>query len=224
MCRGLYDMATTFNIPMTSGKDSMKNDFRRDGVKISVPPTILYSMVARLDDVRKVVTSDYKVAGDVVYLVGTTYNELGASEFYHLHSVLGANVPKVRRDVALARYHRMEEAHDACLIQSSHDLSDGGLAVTVAESAFGGMLGCSLTLPDDDLSTQAWLYSESHSRFLVTTKPEDAEAFEAVMGADCTRLGVVTDDSQVVVTRQGKTLIDVDVARLLNAWSMGLEK
>jgi len=67
MSEGLYDMATFFDIPLTSGKDSMKNDFKADGVKISIPPTILYSMTAKIPDVRKTVTSDFKQAGDLVY-------------------------------------------------------------------------------------------------------------------------------------------------------------
>ena len=69
-------------IPLTSGKDSMKNDFKADGVKISVPPTVLYSMTAKMEDVRRAVTSDFKQADDVVYLLGETYDELGGSEYY----------------------------------------------------------------------------------------------------------------------------------------------
>ncbi|HMS53005.1 MAG TPA: hypothetical protein PKD56_11800, partial [Chitinophagales bacterium] len=67
-----------------------------DGVKISVPPTILYSMVAKIPDIRKTVTSYFKASGDLIYQLGETYNELGASEYYALHGYLGANLPIVR--------------------------------------------------------------------------------------------------------------------------------
>ncbi|NPA44215.1 MAG: phosphoribosylformylglycinamidine synthase, partial [Chlorobi bacterium] len=79
MCEALYDMSTFYDIPMTSGKDSMKNDFKAEGVKISVPPTIVYSMASKIKDVRNTITSDFKTVGDLIYQVGTTYNELGAS-------------------------------------------------------------------------------------------------------------------------------------------------
>jgi phosphoribosylformylglycinamidine (FGAM) synthase-like enzyme len=83
-----------FDIPMTSGKDSMKNDFKAEGQKISVPPTILYSMASKIKDIRKIVTSDFKAAGDIIYQLGKTYDELGASEFYRLYDEIGSNVPK----------------------------------------------------------------------------------------------------------------------------------
>ncbi|MCK4957077.1 MAG: phosphoribosylformylglycinamidine synthase, partial [Candidatus Cloacimonetes bacterium] len=141
MNEALFDSSTYYNIPMTSGKDSMKNDFKAGKVKISVPPTILYSMVAKIDDVRKTITSNFKAKDDLIYVLGKTYNELGGSEFYRLFNELGANVPKVRRDDAMKLYKNVMQANDKNLIESSHDISDGGLAVTVVESAFGGQFG-----------------------------------------------------------------------------------
>jgi phosphoribosylformylglycinamidine synthase subunit PurSL len=81
MCQALADMALAYHVPMTSGKDSMKNDFRAGGKKISVPPTVLYSVAADIADVRRTVTSEIKEAGDGVYVLGRTRDELGASEF-----------------------------------------------------------------------------------------------------------------------------------------------
>lgn len=141
MTEALFDMSTFFDVPMTSGKDSMKNDFRADGVKISVPPTLLFTMVARMPDVRKAITSEFKAVGDVIFLVGATYDELGASEFYRLHGYLGANAPQVRPADAKRCYLGVMAAQAADLIVSSHDLSDGGLAVALAESCLGGDLG-----------------------------------------------------------------------------------
>jgi phosphoribosylformylglycinamidine (FGAM) synthase-like enzyme len=95
-------MATFFDIPMTSGKDSMKNDFKAEGVKISVPPTILYSMVSKLDDVRNVVTSDFKTAGDLGLSnwVKLTMNWVLPSFTNSTNELLGANVPKVRKEAS----------------------------------------------------------------------------------------------------------------------------
>ena len=224
MCEALYDMATYFDIPLTSGKDSMKNDFKADGVKISVPPTILYSMTAKVDDVRKTVTSDFKAAGDLVYQLGVTKDELGASEFYKLHDVLGANVPKVNKEAAKALYLAVMEANKAGLIESSHDLSDGGLAVTLVESAFGGEFGveANLDVLEAGLSTNAKLFSESHSRFVVSVRPENQAAFEAILGSNAYLLGNVTANKEVKITANGQTLVDLPTEALLDAWAGGL--
>ena len=222
MNEALFDMATFFNIPMTSGKDSMKNDFIKEGVKISVPPTVLYSMVAKIPDVRQTVSSDFKQAGDLIYLVGHTYDELGASEFYKLLGELGAKVPKVRKEDALRIYRKMMAAHDGKLLASSHDLSDGGLAVALAESAFGGNLGVEVDLPDNGLSLNALLFAESHSRFVVSVAPEHRQAFEARLADDAQLLGEVTSDGMFTVRFKGQTVIDLPVSDLLTSWRSGL--
>ncbi len=223
MCEALFDMSTYFSIPMTSGKDSMKNDFRGEGIKISVPPTILYSMAAKMDDVRVAITSDLKAAGDRVYLVGTTYDELGASEYYHLHGHLGANVPRVRREAARALYLKVQEATAAGLVQSCHDLSDGGLAVALAETAFGGGFGVEGTLDDQGLPTAAQLFSESHSRFVMSVRPEDADRFEAIIGDQARRLGDVTLSPRLILRRRGSAVVDATLDDLLDAWNRGVE-
>ena len=222
MCQALRDACVAYCIPLTSGKDSMKNDFKADGVKISVPPTVLYSMTAKMPDVRRAVTSDFKQAGDVVYLLGETYDELGGSEFYHLYNELGANVPKVNFAKAKALYTLVGEANDQALIQSSHDLSDGGLAVALAECCFGrDELGAALTLPVGSLSATAALFSESHSRFVVTVAPEDVWAFESILEERATRLGTVTDNGRLQVQHGSTVLLDADTQALRAAWTNG---
>jgi len=224
MCEALYDMATHFAIPLTSGKDSMKNDFKADGVKISIPPTILYSMTAKIDDVRQTVTSDFKAAGDLVYQLGDTYNELGGSEFYKLYDELGANVPKVRKDAAKELYLKVMQANKQGLIASSHDLSDGGLAVAFAESAFGGQLGATIDLEalGNVLDVNAKLFAESHSRFLVSVAPNNQATFEAILGKKAHLLGKVTEDKQLTINHNGETLVKLSTNALLEAWSSGL--
>lgn len=224
MNEALYDMAIYFNIPMTSGKDSMKNDFKKGDVKISVPPTILYSMVAKIDDVRKTLTSDFKEVGDVIYQVGKTYDELGGSECYALFDVLGANVPKVRKDDAKRIYDKMSQAHTNGLIASAHDMSDGGLAVALAESAFGGKKACKINIPGAEIGALAKLFSESHSRFVVSVEPSKVDDFEAIFADDCIRLGKVTDDNMMSVVIENNEVIKSKVSDLQEAWINGLRK
>ncbi|GAB3303364.1 phosphoribosylformylglycinamidine synthase subunit PurL [Hymenobacter tenuis] len=221
MCQALRDATAAYCIPLTSGKDSMKNDFKADGVKISVPPTVLYSMTAKIEDVRRTITSDFKQADDVVYLLGETYDELGGSEFYQLFDELGANVPKVRFEEAKALYTLMGQANEKGLIQSCHDLSDGGLAVALAEATFGHGFGANVELPATGLGLSAQLFSESHSRFVATVAPEDVVAFEQHFGARATRLGVVTQDSQLTVRHNGQTVISASTAALRHEWTNG---
>ena len=223
MNEALYDSSTYYNIPMTSGKDSMKNDFKAGKIKISVPPTILYSMVAKIDDVRNTITSNFKAKGDLIYVVGKTYNELGASEFYKLYNKVGANVPKVRRDDAMRIYKKVMEANDETLIESSHDISDGGLAVTVAESAFGGQFGVNLNLDIfKDLSRKAILFSESHSRFVVAVRPENQSQFAKLMGEDAKRIGMVTDHKIFSVDYHNENIINIPMQTLQDCWDNGL--
>ncbi len=224
MCEALYDMATYFDIPLTSGKDSMKNDFKADGVKISVPPTILYSMTAKIDDVRQTITSDFKAEGDLIYQLGTTYNELGASEFYKLQGELGANVPRIRKEAAKDLYLKVMAANAKKLIESSHDLSDGGLAVTLVESAFGGEFGLNVNLDalGNDLSDTAKLYAESHSRFVVSVRPDNQAAFEAIFADKAYLLGTVTTQKQISITSNNQNVINLPTDALLEAWSGGL--
>lgn len=224
MCEALYDLSTFFGVPMTSGKDSMKNDLRADGVKISVPPTVLYSMVARLDDVRRAVTTELKAPGDLIYLLGETYDELGGSQLYRLHGELGANVPRVRKERAKVLYERVSRAHDGGLLESCHDLSDGGLVVALAEAAFGGGVGFEVQLTRTDLSVLMQLYSESHSRFIVSVRPENRAAFESLLGTDSALLGKVGGSRAVVRGPAGERLVDVPVEELLAAWQRGLEE
>jgi phosphoribosylformylglycinamidine synthase len=225
MNEALYDSSLHYNIPMTSGKDSMKNDFKAGKIKISVPPTILYSMVAKLDDVRQTITSNFKAAGDLIYVLGETYDELGGSEFYKLFGEIGAHVPRVRRESAARLYQKVQAANEHNYIESCHDISDGGLAVTAAESAFGGLFGAKLSLDNlPDLSLAAKLFSESHSRFIVSIKPDNQAKFENILQQDATYLGKVNNCKDFVITEAGKTIIDLPMANLQNVWDKGLEQ
>ena len=101
--RALDDVCRVYNLPCISGKDSMKNDATLHGEKISIPPTILFSLIGNHSDVRKAVSSDFKSVGDRIYLCGESHHELGASELSYMlrdesngKSGIGGRVPKNR--------------------------------------------------------------------------------------------------------------------------------
>jgi phosphoribosylformylglycinamidine synthase len=219
-------MGTYFNLPFTSGKDSMKNDFYGDGVKISVPPTILYSVTALMDDIDDIITTDFKNSGDLIYQVGETYNELGGSEFYKLFGYLGKNNPLVRFDKAKDLYNKFIISSEKKLIESSHDVSDGGMLVALVEKSFGSFnLGFDVDISNIEISCDyniekniIKLFSESNSRFIVTVKEENKDIFEEIFKSRVFYLGKVTDNKKVRVFDGEKLLIDIDKSVLLNCW------
>lgn len=223
MNMALYDMSTTYNIPMTSGKDSMKNDFKAEFAKISVPPTILYSAVAKIDDIRNTITTEFKAESDLIYQLGKTYDELGGSEFYQLFHELGANVPEVRKVRAKILYKKIIKANEENLIESCHDISDGGLAVALAECCIGSGLGAEINIDIDELDLNALLFSESHSRFVISVKPENRNDLEAIMMNDAILLGKVTSEPVMSLSDWENSIIKLDINSLQKAWEGGLE-
>ena len=139
--KALYDYTVIFGTPCISGKDSMKNDYMHGGLKISIPPTLLISAISRIRDVTKSVTMDFKEADDLILVIGTTHAELGGSEYFAHLGLTGNIPPKVDGKKARQTYRALERAIRSGIIRSAHDASDGGIGVTLAESAFAGDLG-----------------------------------------------------------------------------------
>ncbi|GFO69826.1 phosphoribosylformylglycinamidine synthase subunit PurL [Geomonas limicola] len=231
--KALYDYCTVFSLPLISGKDSMKNDFYDGTTKISIPPTLLFSVIGKMEDARKAVTMDVKRPGDLVYLVGVTKNELGGSEYLAQQGYVGNSVPKVDAQAALASYRAYHKALNDGLVASCHDLSDGGLAVAAAESAFAGGYGIELDLAlvafagaAGEKSDAVLLFSESASRLLVTVRPEKANAFEAALaGSVCAKIGAVRGDQTFTVTGlSGAEIVKAELADLKEAWQAPLRE
>jgi len=145
-CKGLQDACLAYELPLISGKDSMKNDARIGDRKLSVRPTLLVTLMGIIEDVRKAITTDFKGEGDRVYLLGITAEGLGGT---YLEQVLGkrlGSLPHFDPKEARRLYIRLHEVIEKGLVVSCHDISDGGLAVAVCESALGGRLGATITL------------------------------------------------------------------------------
>ena len=141
-------MAIALGTPFISGKDSLNNEFRPLGAKepISIPPSLLISALGQVDDVRRCVTMDLKRPGNLLISVGVTKNELGGSHFALVEGLAGGEVPKVDAAVAKKTFAALHQAIDAGLVRACHDLSEGGLAVAVAEMAFAGGFGAKIDL------------------------------------------------------------------------------
>ncbi len=228
--QALYDYCVAFGVPLISGKDSMKNDYQIGDRKISIPPTVLFSVIGKIDDIRTAQTMDVKRPGDLVYLLGITRDELGGSEYYAQRGELGANVPRVDAVTALERYRTLNLAQEQGLIASCHDLSDGGLGVALAESAFAGGYGMKIDLnrveTDGSLREDQVLFSESQSRLLLTIAPEQRQRFETLFARQsCRLIGEVLQEPVLRVEGDdNQPLLELNITELKTAWQAPLRE
>jgi phosphoribosylformylglycinamidine synthase subunit PurSL len=228
-CRAVRDMCLAYEIPLLSGKDSMYVDGHlpgRHGVthKISALESLQFSATSVLADVHRCVTLDPKVAGDWVYVIGATRDELGASAYYDLLGYTGCRVPQVTPDDFLPLYRALYNAIEKGLTASVHGIYRGGLGVHLAMKAMAGGLGMDVDLSavpvPETLREDKILYSESAGRFIVTLDPKNQSAFEKLFdGMPVSRVGQVTAEPRLVVRGlDGKGIIDLTVPALREAW------
>lgn len=200
-CAGLHEICTSYGTPLVSGKDSMKNDYRGqiglgEALVISVPPTLMVTAMAQVT-MGTAVTSDFKAAGDVLYLLGGLGGGLAGGEWAH-QSRLGSDLSAPTLDLArnLALYRTYRDVVRARLLRSGHDVSDGGWLIAVAEGCIGGRLGAAL----EGQYTDEALFNEAPGRFVVSVAPEHINAFETALAAhNPMRLGVVTADNTLAL-------------------------
>ncbi|MBK8179011.1 MAG: hypothetical protein IPK67_09020 [Planctomycetes bacterium] len=231
--RACYATAKAFGTPFISGKDSLNNEYRVGEQTIVIPPTLFVTAVAPLPDVGRAVSMDFKEAENRIYLVGLTHGELGASQYLLQRGEFGGRAP--RPDLALAP-RRLAALHGALrqgLARSCHDLSEGGLAVALAEMAFAGGLGAEVELarvPTAPLQggydgDSVRLFSESCTRFLVEVRPEHAAEFERRLADhDCAPIGRVTAVPRLRILGPGaRPRVDLDLESLRRAHQGGFQ-
>jgi phosphoribosylformylglycinamidine synthase subunit PurSL len=223
-CQACYDFAVAFKAPFISGKDSLYNESPLG----PVTPTLLITAIGVIPNIQSTTSMNLKSAGNYIYLIGETFNELGGSEYYKLEGYLGESVPKVRGAKAKRTFKVVTRAIDEGLVKSCHDLSEGGLGVAAAEMAFAGSFGLELDLrkvPGKELTRNDFvLFSESNSRFLIEVSEQDRGLFEELMwGKGCVQIGKVTEEQKlVVVGLNGKSVIDASLETLRRSWKKTL--
>jgi len=220
-----YDIAKAFGTPFISGKDSLNNEFNAGKKTVSIPPTLLISAISVMPDVRKSISSDVKEAGNVLYVVGKTYNELGGSQYFVVSRKKGGYVPKVRIDAAIKTMKRLTAAIKNGYINSAHDCSEGGIAVCVSEMLFSGGMGADISLKGVSIEKginrdEIIMFSESNSRFIVEVAPGKEKEFKKFMrGIDLSRIGTVTESKKLMVRGvKGKPVVNVDIDKLKETW------
>ncbi len=228
-CWALQDMCRAYGIPLLSGKDSMYVDGHLTGRygethKVSALETLQFATISVVPDITRCVSMDSKMADDLIYVVGLTRNELGASEYYEHLGYVGLNVPRVRSGEFVALYRAISDAVAKGLVASVHGVYRGGLGVHLSMVAMGGGLGMHVDLRkvpaeaarrDDTL-----LFSESAGRFIVTVDPRRQDEFEAGFAAlPCACIGTVTAEPLLKVGGlQGQAVASIPVSDLKAAW------
>jgi len=225
-----YDAAMVFETPFISGKDSLNNEFVcEDGTRIAIPYTLLISALGLVDDVNHCVSMDAKQPGNLLFVVGLTRNELGGSHYYKIKGHQGANVPRVDLHAARETARRIHQAIVQGLVVSCHDCSEGGLAVALAEMALAGGVGIEADLrglPADEgcHRTDALLFSESNSRYVVEVPAAQYDAFARLMlNLPFGQVGEVVPAAHLrVVDRNQRGVIQQDIEALREAWKRPL--
>ncbi len=224
--KACYNIALAYGTPFISGKDSLNNEYRDSstGETLSIPPTLLISAISIIPDIDKAVSMDLKSSGDLIYIVGKTYNELGGSHYYYIRGYIGNNVPKVDPVEGKNLMNKLSKAISMGLVKACHDCSEGGIGVSAAEMAFAGGYGMKISLvdvPREDIErNDTILFSESNTRFIVEVSKESQAEFEKVMdGATIAVIGEVTREKVFNVYGQnGKLVVSADIADLKSAW------
>ncbi|MFW6080616.1 MAG: AIR synthase-related protein [Desulfosalsimonas sp.] len=227
-CRALSDTCLAYGIPLLSGKDSMYVDGHLPGRynethKLSALETMQFSATGVIEDINRCVTMDFKFPGDLVYVIGETRDELGASEYYDRFGYTGLNVPALEPESLLPAYEAVHRAVCGNLVCSLHGVYRGGLGVHLAMCAMAGNLGLSADLDlvpaGRHLRPDHLLFSESPGRFIATTAPGNRAEFEAVLGDHpfaC--VGETREDGIFELEAAGVKIASLQSSELKSAW------
>lgn len=215
---GMAEACRAFAIPVTGGNVSFYND--TEG--ISIYPTPVLGVVGLVDDVSKAVSPGFKGTGDVVVLLGESKEELGGSEYLKTVFNLEKGLPpQIDLDVEKKIQELCLEAIAQGLILSAHDISEGGLAVTVAECSFWGKpkIGCILDL-DDNIRPDALSFGESQSRIIVSIKSSNLSALLNLAKQKGVKVKVIgkTQGKKIIIRHAGREIINLPVENLYRVW------
>lgn len=202
--QGMSDVARRFNLPVISGNVSFYNE--TEGVTVNPSPVVSVAGAIDLKDIR---TTPFKNESDVIILIGNTHPELDGSEYHKsMHGVMQGKAPQVDMEAEFQSAQavlKMVKKDDQGNITAVHDLSSGGLAVSLAEMALEGGWGATVDLSrvpgDGDMTPIQVLFSESHARYLLTVREEYANDITNTlrnMGVPAASIGRVEGNSLVI--------------------------
>jgi len=228
--KGMSVTAEVYGAPFVSGKDSFYNYFKTDEGPISIPCTLLVSGFGIVEDPKHIVGASIRGAGHKLALVGEASSGLAGSVFARIvkngteeEDVDFPVGPDFDEEMALADYRSYHELVKQGIVLSAHDISEGGLAVTLAEMGFSGKAGLKVDLAEvptrDDTPAAEHLFGETPGRIVFEF---DEKHSDAVHDAGFTIIGETTDDGQLVIANGDDPLINVAISELKPIWKQGL--
>ena len=196
--KGMSEACTKFETPVTGGNVSFYNQSSDEG---PVFPTPTIGMLGVLDDIKSFMTSDFKAAGDLIYLIGESVNDIASSQYLaSFHNITACPAPYFDLEKEYAMHQVIKQLISQRLIASAHDVSDGGLYIALLESAMPNSLGFNMET-EADIRKDAFLFGEAQGRVVVSVKPENQNAFVELLATSETEfslLGSVTGGELLV--------------------------
>jgi phosphoribosylformylglycinamidine synthase len=235
-CRGLSAACSALATPVTGGNVSLYNETRLpDGRMQPIHPTPVVGMVGLVHDLTQVTGLAWRQPGDAIWLLGVPLQEsgdgrlgLGGSSYLEVvHGRLTGRPPLVDLDLEVRVQDFLRRAIAAGLVRSAHDLSDGGLAVALAEACIASGLGAELDLPAGEARPDRLLFAEGGARLLVSVAPVQEATWQAALAAagaavPAQLLGTVTGESSLVVARGGEPLLALAVEQLRDTYEQAI--
>ena len=222
--KGMSAACIKFSTPVTGGNVSFYNQSVINGVEVPVFPTPTIGMIGIIEDKKKVMSLDFKTKGDLIFVLGKSHDDISSSEYLvSYHGVQESPAPYFNLEEEFAMQEVLKGLIQDDLINAAHDVSDGGLFVTITEMAIPGELGFDI-VTDSEVREDAFLFGEGQGRVIVTVNEDQEDAFlEQMMGVNVsyTLLGHVTkgkmmiDEEHYGFITEAKTLFNQALAKHL---------
>ncbi|GAA0410038.1 phosphoribosylformylglycinamidine synthase subunit PurL [Paenibacillus motobuensis] len=214
---GMAEACRVLDTPVIGGNVSLYNE----NTKGAIYPTPVVGMVGLVHDTDHITTQGFKNEGDAILLLGNTYGELGGSEFQAVvHGTTEGRPPQLDLNKEKSLLNAVLKAIQSGFVQSAHDLSEGGLAVALAESCISGGLGAQVELPASDLRADIALFSESQSRILLSSSPNHVDELVQLIGQYGVPVQVIgsVEGKDLVVHASGTAVVNRPVQELKQVW------
>jgi phosphoribosylformylglycinamidine synthase len=221
--KNLYVKGTKDAVPFVSGNVSFYNESVSGK---SVDPSAVIACVGVLDDYTKAITMKLKKANSALFMVGKRKDELGGSVYYQVNDEIGANIPKIDFEKERNMIYGVIDSIDEGLLLSCHDISDGGVAVTISEMILGGeadgQIGAEINI-DSELRADKMLFSES-SGFVFEVGEQNINKIESIFkkyNQNIIKIGKTTDEKSLKISNKNKKLLELKIDEIKNAWTTG---
>jgi phosphoribosylformylglycinamidine synthase len=216
---GMNDFCRNLKIPIVGGNVSFYNE---DEVKqIAIKATPMMMIVGLIEGEDKIITLPFKHVGDDIFLIGETKAELGGSEYHSvIYNIEGGTAPKVDESKVKETWDFLFELYKRNLVKANHDVSKGGLVISIAEMCFKHKLGAILDFSKSiggELKDEEFLFSESIGRFIIETDPKDYETILEIskqFDIEINKIGVIISNPNINITGLGKLDISLKVEKL----------